>query len=61
MTLDRYLALIGAYLLLMIVVVALCVVRGPVREAAWSEPCATLTDGGYLQGRWDTIEPCSTN
>lgn len=57
-TLDRYLAIIAAYLVILAAVIAVCVVRGPITDAAWRQPCATLDDGGAIRGHWNTIEKC---
>lgn len=61
MTLDRYLALIAAYLLLLVAVIALCLVRGPVRDAAWNQPCSTLDSGGAIRGHWPEAIPACRN
>lgn len=41
-----------------IVVLAVVLVRGPVRDAAWSDACADLAAGKSIAGHWNTIEPC---
>lgn len=57
-TYGRYGALIAWMLTLLAVTVLVVAVRGPVREAAWSEPCAALARGEAIPGIWKTTKPC---
>lgn len=57
-TYGRYGALIAWMLTLLAVTAFVVAVRGPVREAAWSEPCAALARGEAIPGAWKTTEPC---
>jgi len=57
-TFGRHMALLVWMLALLAIIVFVMTVRGPVRQAAWDEPCRTLRTGGSIPGNWNTIEPC---
>lgn len=57
-TVGREASIIASLVAIGLIVLAIMLVRGPVREAAWGETCEALYRGEAIQGHWNTIEPC---
>lgn len=57
-TYGRHMALTLWMLALLTVVVFVVAVRGPIRNAAWEQPCRDLSAGKAIPGAWNTIKPC---
>lgn len=55
---GRYLSLIAWMVVALILAIFVALVREPLHEAAWAQPCAALARGEAIPGTWDTIQPC---
>ena len=51
-------ALVSWYVVTLIMTAFVLIVRGPVRDAAWEQPCRDLRAGKAIPGIWDSTEPC---